>query len=183
MIRQHRLRPVVLLALSLALAGALPAQGHDDALSDAEVEQLREAAYTPDQRVLIFVKLIDVRADRIRDLATKPRRPGREEDLHDLFEQCSSILDELNDNLDDYGSRHRDLRKQLPKLLQATDRWATALRTPADNETYNVSRTLALEAVRDTHDEAAKLEEEQHAWFTAHPPAKEQNGPVELPSP
>ncbi len=150
----------------------------EEALSDAEVEQLREAAYTPDDRVLVFVKILDARADRIRELASKPRRPGREDDLHDLFEQFNSILDEFNDNLDDYGPRHYDLRKQLPKLLQATDRWSTAIRSPADNEAYNVARSLSLEAIADTRDEATKLVEEQRTWFAAHPPSKEKPGAV-----
>ncbi len=181
-----RLRQLAALAVALLLLApprSLPAQARDEALSDAEVDQLRDAADTPDQRLLLFIKILDTRTDRIRELAAKPRRPGREDDLHDLFEQFNSIIDELNDNLDDYGPRHYDLRKQLPKLLQAADRWATALRAPADNDTYNVSRTLALEGVRDTHDEAAKLVDEQKSWFAAHPPSKEKPGPVEQTQP
>ena len=151
----------------------LHAQQADEALSDAEVEQLRESAYVPADRIAVFVGFLDARARRIQEIVAKPRRPGREEDLHDLLEQFTAITDELNDNLDDYAPRHSDLRKQLPKLLQATDRWSTALRTPADNEAYNVSRSLALEGVRDVHDETAKLVDEQRAWFAAHPPSKD----------
>ena len=165
-------------ALLLLLPSSSAHAQKEEALSDAEVEQLREAAYTPDDRVLVFVKILDTRADRIRELAAKPRRPGREDDLHDLFEQFNSILDEFNDNLDDYGPRHYDLRKQLPKLLQATDRWATAIRSPADNDAYNVARSLSLEAIQDTRDEATKLVEEQRIWFAAHPPSKEKPGAV-----
>ena len=135
----------VLLAL-LFLAPPLHAQ-RDEPMSDAEVEQLRESAYVPADRIAVFIEFLDTRAKRIQEIVAKPRRPGREDDLHDLLEQFTAITDELNDNLDDYAPRHADLRKQLPKLLQATDRWSTALRTPADNETYNVSRSLALEGV------------------------------------
>ena len=165
------------LVLLVPFSGAARAQ-KEEALSDAEVEQLREAAYTPDERVLVFIKILDSRADHIRELAGKPRRPGREEDLHDLFEQFNSIIDEFNDNLDDYGPRHYDLRKQLPKLLQATDRWATAIRSPADNDAYNVARSLSLEAIQDTREETTKLVEEQRTWFAAHPPSKEKPGAV-----
>ena len=84
----------------------------------------------------------------------------------------------MSDNLDDYGPRHRDLRKQLPKLLEATDRWATALRSPADSDVYKVSRSLALEGVQDVRDESKKLVEEQKAWFAAHPPTKETSPPT-----
>lgn len=147
-------------------------------MSDAEIEELRESAYNPADRILVFIKLLDARATSIQTLIAKPRRPGREEDLHELLQQFASIADELNDNLDDYGSRHRDLRKQLPKLLTATDRWATALRSPADSEVYKVARSLALEGVDDAHMETKKLIDEQKAWFAAHPPEKETGPPT-----
>ena len=168
-------RPLARLSFLLLLLFpcVLRAQNADSAMSEAEIDELREAAYTPVDRIAVFIKLLDTRATAIQTLVAKPRRPGREEDLHDLFQQFASICDELNDNLDDYGPRHRDLRKQLPKLVQATDRWATALRSPAESDVYKVARTLALEGVDDARTEAAKLVDEQKAWFAAHPPAKE----------
>ena len=147
-------------------------------MSESEIDQLRDAAYVPADRIAVFVKLLDTRASNMQALVAKPRRPGREEDLHEIFQQFASIVDELNDNLDDYGPRHRDLRKQLPKLLEATDRWATALRSPADSDVYKVSRSLALEGVQDVRDETKKLIEEQKAWFAAHPPSKETSAPT-----
>ncbi len=162
------------LLLSPLLFPALArAQNADSAMSETEIDELRDSAYVPADRITVFIKILDTRASAVQTLVSKPRRPGREEDLHDLLQQFASICDELNDNLDDYDSRHRDLRKQLPKLLQATDRWATALRSPAESETYKVARTLALEGVQDAHTEASKLVEEQKAWFAAHPPSKE----------
>ncbi len=147
-------------------------------MSESEIDQLRDAAYVPADRIAVFIKLLDVRAANLQALIAKPRRPGREEDVHEILQQFASIIDELNDNLDDYGPRHRDLRKQLPKLLEATDRWATALRTPADSEVYKVSRSLALEGVQDAKDETRKLIEEQKTWFAAHPPSKETDTPT-----
>lgn len=161
------------LALLLSTPHPLQAQRTQPALSEAEVEQLRDAAYVADDRVLVFIKLLDVRSKSIQDLFAKPRRPGREQDTHDLFEQFTSVADELNDNLDDYGPRHRDIRKALPKLLEATERWATALKSPPNDEAYNVSRKLALESLRDIREAATKLVDEQKAWFLAHPPPKE----------
>ena len=158
-------------ALAMGLARHTGAQRPEPAMTDSEVEELREAAFVPADRLAAFTRFLDVRAKGIQELAGKPHRPGRDEDFHDLFEQFTSIVNELNDNLDDYGPRHRDLRKALPKLLQATDRWSTALRTPEDKDVYKTSRDLALEAVRDTRDEAARLIEEQRAWFAAHPEA------------
>jgi hypothetical protein len=157
----------------LALALPLHAQRNDTALSEGEIEQLRDSAYVANDRVLVFIKLLDARNKAIQDLFAHPRKPGREEDMHDLLEQFTSIADELNDNLDDYGPHHRDIRKALPKLLDATERWSSNIKSPPDNPVYELSRKLALEAIRDIREEAAQLVESQKAWFQAHPPAKE----------
>jgi hypothetical protein len=171
-----------LLALTIALlVPPLHAQRDDSALSEGEVEQLRESAYFPNDRVMVFIKLLDTRTKAIQDMYARPRRPGREQDTHDLYEQFTSIADELDDNLDDYGPHHRDIRKALPKLLEATDRWATIVKSPPENETYNVSRKIALEAIRDLREAATQMIEEQRTWFAAHPPAKED--PNQRPEP
>jgi hypothetical protein len=164
---------VLFLLLALTLPLALHAQRHDSALSEGEVEKLRDAAYVPADRVMVFIGFLDTRTKSLESLFAHSRRPGREEDAHDLFEQITEISDELDDNLDDYAHRHQDIRKALPKLIQATERWSTELKTPPDNEAYSVSRKLALEAINDIHETATKLLEDQKAWFLAHPPPKE----------
>lgn len=155
-------------------APLLHAQAPESTLSEAEVELLRDSAYVPNDRVLVFIKLLDTRTKSIQDLSTGPRRPGREQDIHDLLEQFTALADELNDNLDEYGPHHRDIRKALPKLLDATARWSTAIKTPPENDTYNVSRKLALESLRDVREEASRLVDDQKTWFAAHPPGKEE---------
>jgi hypothetical protein len=167
------------LALSLfvfsLLAPCALAQRGEAPLSEGEIEQLRDSAYIANDRVMVFIKLIDTRIKSLQDMYAKPRRPGREQDTHDLFEQFASLADELSDNLDDYGPRHRDIRKALPKLIEATERWATAIKSPPDNDLYNVSRRIALESVQDLKGQASEMIEEQKAWFAAHPPQKQQN--------
>ena len=157
----------------LALALPLHAQRDDNSMSEGEIEQLRESAYYPSDRILVFIKLLDSRNKRIQDLFAHPRKPGREQDTHDLLAQFTSIADELNDNLDDYGPHHKDLRKVLPKLIDATERWSSNIKQPPENAAYDLSRKLALEAIRDIREEATHLVEDQKTWFAAHPPAKE----------
>lgn len=175
----------VALALLILLAPPLHAQQRQSALSEAEVEQIRDARLIPSDCILLFVKFLDVRTKEIQDLYAKPRRPGREEDTHDLLVQFTSIADELSDNLDDYGPRHADLRKALPKVLEATERWSSAVKSPPDHEAYNVARKIALESVRDLRESTTELIAEQTAWFKAHPPSKqkEQQGasPIDIP--
>ena len=157
----------------LALALPLHAQRDDNSMSEGEIEQLRESAYYPSDRILVFIKLLDSRNKRIQDLFAHPRKPGREQDTHDLLAQFTSIADELNDNLDDYGPHHKDIRKVLPKLIDAAERWASEIKQPPENAAYDLSRKLALEAIRDIREEATRLVEDQKTWFAAHPPPKE----------
>ena len=170
-----RRRVLALSALSFAHLSVAPlcAQRRESALSDAEVEKLRDSAYNPPDRVLTFVEFLDQRIKQIEKLTGGKRQPGREEDIHDLMEQFASIADDFDDNLDDYSKYHRDIRKVLPKVVSATERWATSLRTPPENAMYSVTRKLALESLADVRESVTKLIEEQKAWFLAHPPAKE----------
>lgn len=163
---------IVCLCLVMAASTSAGTQARDGStLSEGEVEQLRDAAYVPADRVIVFLKLLDSRVRTMQELLAKPRRPGREDDLHQLLEQFTAIADELNDNLDDYETRHRDVRKPLPKLLDAAERWSSDLRALPENDGYNLSRKLALQSIRDVREEATKLVEEQKSFFAAHPEA------------
>jgi hypothetical protein len=157
----------------------------EDTLTQSEIDQIRDARYVPSDCVLLFVKFLDLRVHEIQDLYARPRRPGREQDTHDLLEQFTSIADELSDNIDDYGPRHADLRRALPKIIDATDRWASALKSPPDDPTYTVSRKVALESIRDLREDATELQATQIAYFKLHPPAKQQNNnqapPIDIP--
>ncbi|MEO6912343.1 MAG: hypothetical protein ABI158_15620 [Edaphobacter sp.] len=176
------LRPICLALVLLVLHPPLHAQGNDHSLSNAEVEQLRESAYVPRDRVLVFIKFLDERSSAVQELFAHPRHPGREQDTHDLLEQFTSIANELDDNLDDSSKRHSDIRKALPKLLDAIDRWSSHIKSVPEDEAYNVSRKLALGALRDLREDATELTASQRAWFAAHPPAKEnKNEPIDIP--
>jgi hypothetical protein len=176
----------VLLALLIPFAPPLHAQERESALSQKEIEEVRDSRYYPNDCILLFVKFLDLRTDEIKALYAKPRKPGREQDTHDLLEQFTSIADELSDNLDDYGPRHADLRRALPKILDATDRWSSTLKSPPDDPAYIVARKLALESIRDLRESTTELVAEQAAWFKAHPPAKqpapnETAPPIDIP--
>jgi hypothetical protein len=181
--RPNRRTLLALLAL-IVLASPLRAQIPPSALSDGEADEIRQARYFPGDCVLLFVKFNDLRLKEIQDLFAKPRRPGREEDTRELLGQFTSIVDELSDNLDDYGPRHADLRKALPKILDASDRWSSALKSIPDDDAYAIARKLALESIRDLREGATPLVSEQAAWFKAHPPSKESNSntpPIDIP--
>ena len=169
-----RLFPFAVAASLVWCPVSLPAQHHGSAdLSEAEVEAIREAAMDPPQRVLAFKKIIDTRVERVQRVLVNVRAQGRAEDIHQNMNEISGVVNELEDNLDEYATTHKDLRKALPKLVLAADRWASILRQPPDNDRYNVTRKLALEAIADLKDDAQKLVPEQQAYFKEHPPSKE----------
>jgi hypothetical protein len=182
-------RPLLAVCALVLLAPAAIAYAQDDdsSMSQKEIESLRDSAYIPSDRVLVFVKILNTREQEITDLLSKPRRPGFNQDMHDLLDQFASIADEFNDNLDEYQSKHRDVRKALPKLVSAIERWSTTLRTPADDQAYNIVRKMALDSLKDMHDTAASMETEQAAYFKAHPDVekleKERADPQHAPVP
>jgi len=162
---------LLLSGILAASAKSVAAQSHDDALSGKEVEELRDAAFVPTDRIETYEKILDTRERMIEDLLAKPKHVSFHEDMHDAMDQFGAIADELNDNLDELNAQHRDLRKILPKLVKATERWTTALRAPGDDDAYKVVRRIALDAVKDTHDIVVEMETSQEAYFKAHPEA------------
>lgn len=183
------LRPFLAVCALLVCAPAAVSRAQDDdsSMSQKEIEGLRDAAYIPNDRVMAYVKILNTREQEITDLLSKPRRPGFNQDMHDLLDQFAAIADEFNDNLDEYQSKHRDIRKALPKLVTAIERWSTTLRAPADDQTYNIVRKMALDSLKDMHETATSMETEQAAYFKAHPDAekleKERADPQHAPVP
>ena len=160
---------------SLCGLGRSHAQAKEDVLSQKEVDDLRDAAFVPADRLLTFMHILDDREKQLQTLLAKRR--GHTDfggEMHDVLDQFGQIADELNDNLDEYSRNHRDVRKVLPKLLQAADRWSTTLRSPTEDEAYGVVRRIALDNVKDTHDLAQALGPELDAFYKAHPEAEKE---------
>ena len=168
-------RTILVYGWLLALPCTIVARAQDDtggAMSQAEIESLRDASYMPVDKIRAFEKMLDDRERRIDDLLKKSRDPDYGQDMHDAMDQFGAIADELNDNLDDFDKRHRDVRKALPKLLQEIDRWSTSLRAAGENARYNVVRKIALDTLKDTRSIAEEMETSQAAYFLAHPDAE-----------
>ena len=165
------LRSLAVAVALLAAAMLVSAQAREGVMSEREIDTLRDAAFVPADRILAYQEILDSRERLIEQLVGKPHHVTYARDLHDYMEQFAAITDELNDNLDDYREKHRDVRKALPKLIQATERWSTALRAPEDKEEYKIVRRLALDALKDTRELADSLVTTQAEYFKAHPEA------------
>jgi hypothetical protein len=148
------------------------AQDTDGAMSQAEIESLRDASYVPVEKIKAFEKMLDDREHRVDALLKMSRGPDFAFQMHDAIDQMGSIADELNDNLDDYNIKHRDVRKALPKLLQEIDRWSTSLRAAGDDDRYKVVRKIALDTLQDMHSIAEEMQSSQASYFKEHPEAE-----------
>jgi hypothetical protein len=157
------------------MATASFAQRHSTAMSVAEEEAVRDAAPTPAARVAVYQSIIETRIKRIQTVLAEKRAQGRREDLRQNMDEVTGLIDEFEDNLDEYSSAHRDLRKPLPKLIDATLRWESVLKQAPDDDSYNLVRKLALEAIADVKAEATEMLPAQVAYFKEHPPSKDAN--------
>jgi len=107
-----------------------------DPLTEAETDQLREYAMEPQKRLKLYIKFAEARIEAIDQLRTDPKlADGRGKKIHDLLEDFTAILDEINDNLDTYEGRplnkddRKDFHKGLKDVIEASDKFDLKLKT------------------------------------------------------
>src|SRR5437868_13219719 len=121
----------------LLLLLALPVAARKrDPLTEAEADQLREVAMEPYKRIKLMIKFTEARLVAIDQIRVDPKLAAdRGKQIHDLLEDFTSIMDEINDNLDQYEARplDKDMVKQyhkgLKELIEADERFDLRLRT------------------------------------------------------
>jgi hypothetical protein len=151
--------------LILLLFSSMPADAAKrDPLSDAEVEQLREATDDPEKRFKLLVQFTRLRMTAIEQLQNNGKESTeRGKQLHDLIEDFDSLAEELQDNLDMYGKRRNDLRKPLKELVEAYSEWQLKLRTlretssPAELKKFEFVLQTAQETLADGIETARDL--------------------------
>jgi len=165
-----------LLFVLLASAGArLDSQRVRTAsLTEAEIEQVREAAILPNERVKLYTKFLDDRADRIKSLTGRPKSSQRVLKLDDLLQDFTALMDETGSNLDQYSDRHSDIRKALKVLTDATPRWLNILRVLPGENGFDLARKEAIESGEELSDQATRLLHEQNDYFAIHKDEKDQ---------
>ncbi len=144
------------------------AQQHRDPLTDSEVDQMREAADYPDKRLELMINFVRARLFEIQDLRTDTSAKDRPKKIHDLLQDFTALLDEIDDNMDMYGSHKTDMRKGLKLLIEADSEWQLQLRKlkeqspPEELEQYSFVLTNASDAAKDMGDDARKELQEQN---------------------
>jgi len=165
---------LLLAALFLCLLPACAQHPRRETLTSAEIEQVRESAIYPVERVKLYTKFIEARAARIKDLTTRPRSDQRAQKLDDALQDLTSLMDELGSNLDVYSERKSGITKALKPLSEAVPRWRAIVRALPGEATFDISRKEALESADDLADQATRLLQEQTEYFANHKDEKGQ---------
>jgi len=158
-----------------AASGSAP-QAQNDPLTEDEVQQIRDNAIHPDERIRLYMKFIGQRLEAIRQLVADRDAPNRAAEIRAKLEEFTSLCDEIQDNLDTYDSDHADIRKSLKDLVAASGRWPDFLRGLPANPTYEFSQKTAVEAAQSASDEAKHLTTEQDVYFDVHKKERHGNG-------
>jgi hypothetical protein len=165
---------ILIVALACLSAVPLPAQKEKrEPLTGPQIEEIREAGIYPDDRVNLYTKFINERADTIKGLTSRGKSPSRAQRLDNELQDFTALMDELGSNLDVFSERKSDIRKALRVLNESTPRWLGILRALAGEPGFDVARKEAIESGEDLADQAKRLLTEQTDYFAQH---KDQQG-------
>ncbi len=159
----------VLVFLSCAAPFALAQKNARDPMTDAEIDQMREAADYPNKRLELMVtfakeriSMIDLVRTDSDSAATRPKQ------IHDLLQDFVTLLDETDDNIDMYESHFADMRKGLKLVIEANSEWQLKLRqlkeqTPPDElQQFSFVLANAVDTIADSAKSARETLEEQN---------------------
>lgn len=137
-------------------------------LTDAQIEQIREAGIDPVERVKLYTKFLEEHADTIKGLTNRAKSGSRVRRVGDELLDLTALMDELGSNLDTYTDRHADIRKALKPLTEATPKWLIILRALPGEQGFDLERKEAIESGEDLADQAKRLLTEQTEYFNLH---------------
>src|SRR5208282_1348540 len=124
----HPIHGTAILLVCLSLCAPLLAQKEKrEPLTEAQIDQIREAGIYPNDRVDLYTKFLNEHADLIKGLAKRAKSDARARRLDDELQDFTALMDELGSNLDTFSDRHADLRKSLKALNEAAPKWLIML--------------------------------------------------------
>jgi hypothetical protein len=147
-------------AFVVAALLALPcaAQRRQDPLNNKEIDQLREAAQDPAERIKLLLKFTRARMAVVEQLRANPKLAEADRDkLAQALEDFTDLVDELDNNLSSYDKLSKDLRKPLNEVIAADTEFQMKLKAMKDSSgnRVNTDYALALEAAIDSVNSSA----------------------------
>jgi hypothetical protein len=145
------------------------AQRRPDPLTPGEIEQLRDTALEPNDRIKLLVSFARDRLAAVEAVEKDPKVTNRGSTTHDKLQSFLDVYDELNDNIDMYDDRKDDMRKGLKAAIEADSEFAAKLRAMKDaagvpkqqSDQYQFLLSDAIDAVDTATDDHRKTMESQ----------------------
>lgn len=137
-----------LVTLGAILVCILPcvAQRNRDPLNAREIDDLREAAQDPPQRMKLLVSYAKARMNMIEHMRSDPKLAGENgEEIRKLLQDVATLIDEVDDNLDMYNERTEDLRKPLKTVIEMDTDFQLKLRTMKETSSAAELRNFGIE--------------------------------------
>jgi hypothetical protein len=161
----HSLRNLVGVVLLLAATLPLAAQRRRDPLTQAEIDQIRDASWEPRDRLSLYVQFARARLVKMEEMRNDPKTTNRPRQTHDLLDDFQLLYDELNDNIDTYVDRKDDIRKPLKLIVEADTEFQAKLRALKDaadvkaeeSRQYEFVLTNALDTLDTSAEDHKKL--------------------------
>ena len=164
--RLVRLVMVVAIVALIGLSAPLHAQRQArDPLTPAQAEEIAKAGIDPEQRVHLYTKYLDERANTIESLAKRADTRARNDQIANDLEDFADLMDELGSNLDVYSDRKADIRKMLKPLDEAIQHWRAILNGLPTESALDLARTDALDSSNDLADQAKQMMQNQDQYF------------------
>jgi hypothetical protein len=144
----------------LVASGAfVQAQRHREPLTQAEIDQIRDASWEPKQRLALYVQFTRDRLVKLEEMRSDPKTKNRPQRTHDMLDDIQLLYDELNDNIETYVDRKDDIRKPLKMIIEADTEFQAKLRALKDAADVPAAETqeyeFVLNNVLDTVDTSA----------------------------
>jgi hypothetical protein len=175
----RRLAAVCVLAL-MWISPSL-AQRQREALTDPEIDQLRDTAMEPDLRLKLYVAFARARLVALEKARSDPKTTDRGQETHDRLQDFLDVYDEMNDNIDTYVGRKSDLRKILKTVIEADTEFQAKMRALQDaantakdeSKQYEFLLSTALETLETSAQDHRELLTEQEEAFKHKKPVKQ----------
>jgi hypothetical protein len=140
-------RAWVCLGVFLLTGTAASAQRHRDPFTQAEIDQIRDTSWDPQQRLTLYVKFARARLVGLEQMRSDPKTKDRPQQTHDKLDDFLLIYDELNDNIETYVDRKDDIRKPLKLIIDADTEFQAKLRALKDAADVSMEETKRYEFV------------------------------------
>jgi hypothetical protein len=169
------------LPVLVLLGAAGPSAAQRDFLTADEIDQVREAQ-DPNDRLPLYIHFAKQRLDQVKQILSKDK-PGRSALVHDLLDEYTNIIDEIDTVTDDGLKRGIDIQKGIAAVTAGEKPLLEYLKKVQESQPKDLHRfDFALkEAIESTAD-SLELSQQDVKTRTAEVKSRDARDKKELDS-